>query len=173
MTEPTLVTTAPKRRFLPELRSPWWAALLVLSLMANFLVGGVAVGAKLHGGGAWQMAFLNNRAQLLPRKFFAELPRDRRRELMDVLKAKKDQFMQSREAADAVTLKFADLLEQPTIDPAQAKAVVDEFTSGKNSIAAQSEAVILDIVAKLSTDERKKLAADIHDHAAHPNQKKF
>jgi uncharacterized membrane protein len=165
MTEPTLVTTPPKPRLIPELRSPWWVALLVLSLMANLVVGGAAIGAKMKGGG-WQLAFLENRAQLLPRKFFAELPRDRRRELMEVFKAKKDQFVQGREAADAITLKFADLLEQPDFDQTKIKAVVDDFTSGSTSFAPQAEAVILDIVAKLTPDERKKLAADIRDRAA-------
>jgi uncharacterized membrane protein len=165
MTEPVLVTTPPKRRFIPELRSPWWTALLVLSLMANLVVAGAAIGAKMKGGG-WQLALLENRAQLLPRKFFAELPRDRRRELMEVFKAKKDEFVQGREAADAVTLKFADLLEQPDFDQTKIKAVVDDFTSGSTSFATQAEAVIMDIAAKLTPDERKKLAADIRDRAA-------
>ena len=166
MTEPTLVTTPPKRRFIPELRSPWWTALLVLSLMANLVVGGAAIGARMKGGG-WQMGLMENRAQLLPRKFFAELPRDRRRELMDIFKSKKDQFAQSREAADAVTLKFADLLEQPDFDQIKIKAVIDDFTSGTASFATQGEAVILDIVAKLTPGERKDLAADIRERAAH------
>jgi uncharacterized membrane protein len=166
MIEPTLVTTPPKGRFIPELRSPWWTVLFGLSLMANLVVGGAAIGAKMKGGG-WQMGLLENRAQLLPRKFFAELPRDRRRELMDVFRAKKDQFVQSREASDAMTLKFADLLEQPDFDQVKIKAVVDDFTSGTTSFAAQGEAVILDIVAKLTPDERKKLAADIRERAAY------
>jgi len=166
MTEPVLVTTPPKGRFIPELRSPWWTALLVLSLMANLIIGGAVIGARMHGGGR-QMGLMENRAQLLPRKFFAELSHDRRRELMDMFKANKDQFVQSREAADAVTLKFADLLEQPDLDQAKIKAVVDDFTSGTTSLASQGQTVILDIVAKLTLDERKKLAADIRDRAGH------
>ncbi len=165
MTEPTLVTTPPKGRFIPELRSPWWTVLLGLSLMANLVIGGAAIGSRMKGGG-WQMGLMENRAQLLPRKFFAELPHDRRRELMDMFKAKKDQFAQSREAANAVTLKFADLLEQPDLDQIKIKAVIDDFTSGTTSFASQGQAVILDIVAKLTPDERKNLAADIRERAA-------
>ena len=166
MTEPTLVTTPPRGRFIPELRSPWWTVLLGLSLMANLVIGGAAIGARMKGGG-WQMALMENRAQLLPRKFFAELPHDRRRELMDMFKAKKDQFAQSREAADAVTLKFADLLEQPDFDQIKIKAVIDDYTSGATSFATQAGSVILDIVAKLTPDERKDLAVDIRERAAH------
>ena len=166
MTEPTLVTTPPKGRFIPELRSPWWAVLLGLSLMANLLIGGAAIGVRMKGGG-WQMGLMENRAQLLPRKFFAELPRDRRRELMDMFKAKKDQFVQERAVADAVTLQFADLLEQPDFDPIKIKAVVADFTTSTTSFATQGETVILDIVAKLTPDERKTLAANIRERAAH------
>ena len=165
MTEPTLVTTPPKGRFIPELRSPWWAVLLGVSLMANLLIGGAAIGVRMKGGG-WQMGLMENRAQLLPRKFFAELPHERRRELMDMFKSKKEQFVQSREAADAVTLKFADLLEQPDFDQFKIKAVIDDFTSGATSFATQGESVILDIVAKQTPDERKNLAADIRERAA-------
>ena len=165
MTEPTLVTTPPKSRFIPELRSPWWAVLLVLSLMANLVIGGAAIGARMKGGG-WQMALMENRAQLLPRKFFAELPHERRRELMDMFKAKKDQFAQGREAADAISLKFAELLEQPDFDQIKIKAVINDFTSGVTSFATQGQDVILDIVAKLTPDERKNLAANIRERAA-------
>lgn len=170
MTEPTLVPPAPKRRFMPELRSPWWAALLVLSLMANLLVGGAAVGAKIKGGG-WQRAMMEGRAQLLPRKFFAELSHERRHELMAVFKAKQGDLEKSRDASDATALKFADVIEQPEFDSIKAKAAVDDFTSGSNSLASQGEALILDVVGKLTLDERKKLAADIRDRAAHkPNK---
>ena len=170
MTEPTLVPPAPKRRFMPELRSPWWAALLVLSLMANLLVGGAAVGAKIKGGG-WQRAMMETRGQLLPQKFFAELPRDRRRELMAVFKEKQDMFEKSRDAADATALKFAEILEQPEFDATKAKTTVDDFTTGSNSLAFQGETFILDVVGKLTPDERKKLAADIRDRAMHRPKK--
>ena len=166
MTDPTLVNTPPQKRFIPEMRSPWWAALLAASLMANLVVGGVAIGAKFKGG-RWQMALMENRAQLIPRKFIAELPGERRRELMAMFKAKKDQMMQNRAAADAISLKFADILEQPELDQTKIKAVVDDFSSGTSSLAAQGDTLILDIVAKLNPDERKKLAADIRDRASH------
>jgi hypothetical protein len=69
--------------------------------------------------------------------------------------------------AASVTLKFADLLEQPNFDQIKIKAVIDDYTSGATSIATQGGSVILDIVAKLTPDERKDLAVDIRERAAH------
>jgi uncharacterized membrane protein len=170
MTEPTLISIKPRFSFLPELRSRWWTGLLGVSLMANLLVGGVVLGAKMrHGAGSF--AFLENRAQLLPRNFIAELPKERRRELMSIFEAKREQFLLERTTADAVTLKFADILDRSDFDPAKLKTVVDEFTSGSASIASQGNGLILDVVSKLTPEERSKLAKMIRDRAAHSPRK--
>lgn len=166
MNEPSLVTPTPKYRFIPELRSRWWTGLLVISLMANLLVGGVILGSKIKRGPG-PFAFLENRAQLLPRNFFAELPRERRRELMGVFEAKRDQVLKVRMAADAVTLKYADILDQQDFESAKLKSVVDEFTQGSASVASQANSLIMDVVSKLTLEERGKLAELIRDRAAH------
>ena len=171
MSEPSLVPELSKRRFsIPEFRSPWWTALLVLSLMANLLIAGAAIGFRFHGGRGLG-GFSGNSDQLLPRKFFGDLPRERRREFMDMLRSKNDDYMQNRDASDAISLKFAVALDQPDFDQTKAKSIVDEFTSGPNSFAFQSEALILDVVNKLSPDERKSLAAAIRDRVARRAQK--
>ena len=166
MSKPTLVPTTPKRRFLPELRSPWWSAILILSLMANLLVAGAILGRQYHGG-PMGGRFAQDGSQLLPRKFFADLPHQRRREFMDLLRDRNDQFAQDRGAANPAILKFAEMLEQPDFDAAKAKLAADEVSSGPTSIAAQGETLVLDIVSKLTPDERKALAAAIRDRLAH------
>ncbi len=167
MSEPTIVPAPSKRRFsLPELRSHWWTALLILSLMANLLIAGAAIGFKFHGGRG-QGGFSEQNSQLLPRKFFGELPRERKREFMDMLRSKNDNYMQNRVTSDVSSLKFAEVLEQTDFDQAKAKSIVDEVTSGPNSFATQSEVLVMDIVNKLSPDERKTLAAAIRDRVAH------
>jgi Heavy-metal resistance len=170
MSEPNVVTTAPKRRLIPMLRSPWWIGLLVVSLMANLLVGGVIIGSKMRRGSG-PFAAIENRAQLLPRYFFAELPRERRRELMDVFESKRDQLMRNRVAADAVTLKFADALEEQNASVEKLKSVVDEFTFGSASMVKQGNEIVLDVVAKLTPDERTILARAIRERAAHMPRK--
>lgn len=171
MSEPTLNPATPaKLRFLPELRSPWWSALLVLSLMVNLLVAGAAIGFRFHGGHG-SGRFLENSDQLLPRKFFADLPHERRREFMDMLRGKNDIYRKNRDASDKASLNFADTLDQTDFDQAKAKSIVDEVKSGPNSFAFQSEALVIDIVNKLSQDERKSLAAAIRDRVAHRARK--
>jgi uncharacterized membrane protein len=170
MNEPSVVTAPSKRRSIPELRSPWWTVLLVLSLMANLLVGGLVLGSRFrHGPG--QFAFLENRAQLLPRNFFAGLPRERRQELMGVFEANRNQLLSYRKAADAVTLKFADILESSDFNADKLKPVVDEFTSGSTSIASRGNSLIIDIVRKLTPGERSKLAKMIREREAHFSRK--
>jgi hypothetical protein len=170
MTEPSVVTIKPKFTFIPELRSRWWTGLLGVSLMANLLVGGVVLGSKMrHGGGPFVV--LENRAQLLPRNFFAELPRERRRELISVFESKRDQLLRERVAADAVTLKFADILDRQDFEAAQVKSVIEEFTSGLASIASQGNGLIMDVVSRLTPEERSKLSKIIRDRAAHSPRK--
>jgi hypothetical protein len=170
MNEPNLVTTKFGSRFIPELRSRWWTAVLVVSLMANLLVGGLVLGSRFrHGPGPF--AFLENRAQLLPRNFFAELPKERRRELMGVFEANRDQLLRQRLAADSITLKFADVLDAQDLDAEKLKSVVNEFTLGSTSIATQGNALIVDVVNKLTPAERSQLAKLIRERAAHPLRK--
>jgi hypothetical protein len=170
MSEPSFVTTEPKRRIIPELRSPWWTGLLVVSLMANLLIGGVAIGYKMKRG-AGPFASIENRVQLLPRNFFAELTRERRRELMGLFEAKRDDLMRERIMSYAVTLKFADILEQPDAKIENFKSIVDEFALGTATMTNQGNSIILDVVAKLTPDERRKLAKIIRERAAHMARK--
>ncbi|MDE2445756.1 MAG: periplasmic heavy metal sensor [Alphaproteobacteria bacterium] len=172
MSEPTPVSASTKWRYLPELRSRWWSALLVASLMANLLVVGAVIGSRIHDRGEHGRGrFAEDGTQLLPRKFFGDLPGARRREFMELLRNRNDQFAKNREDANALTLKFADVLEQPDYDALKAKAAADEVVSGPVSFAAQGEALVLDIVGKLSPDERKLLAAAIRERAARNGKK--
>lgn len=170
MSEPNLVTSTPKRRMIPELRSPWWAGLLVLSLMANLAVGGVVIGSKLKRGPG-PFAFLENRAQLLPRNFFADLPHERRKELMGLFEAKRDQLMREKLAADTAALKFAETLGEQGASAEKIKSVVDEFAVRTSEIVKQGNEIVLDVVAKLTPEERSRLAYMIRERASHMPRK--
>ena len=90
---------------------------------------------------------------------------------MDMLRGKNDIYRKNRDASDRASLNFADALDQTDFDQAKAKSIVDEVKSGPNSFAFQSEALVIDIVNKLSQDERKSLAAAIRDRVAHRARK--
>jgi uncharacterized membrane protein len=143
---------------LPTLRSRWWVVVLGLSLMANLLIVGAVIGHRYWDGGGDRR---NNFVQLVPGKFFGDLPGGRRRELMQFLHGQGDDFKSLRAETRATALKLADALDH--YDAVNVKTVIDNFTTGSESLAARGGAVVVDLIAKLTPDERAQLAAAIRD----------
>jgi hypothetical protein len=155
---------------IPHLRSRWWTVLLVASLGVNLLVAGIVAGRAFKGppGGFAPQGF----GQLVPRKFFDDLPRQRRDELIGVIRDNRDEFKLMRDQAQATALKLADVLEDPNYDPEKAKAVIADFTTGANSLAARGGEVSLALLAKLTAQERILLANEIRERATHEGRKR-
>lgn len=172
MTDHTMPNPTPilVKNSVPQLHSRWWTALLVLSLCANLLVAGAIAGRFLHGppDGVGGQGF----GQLVPRKFFGDLPKDRRDELLQVIRNDRDEFRAMREQADATALKLADVLSDPNYDAEKARAVIADFTTGANSMAARGGSVSMALLDKLTPPERILLANEIRDRAAHEGRKR-
>ncbi len=165
-------TVAPERRqWLPQLRSRWWSLLLGLSLMANLLVIGLAVGAGM-GGGRHERLQGASYIQLVPRNFLHGLPRERRAELMAIVHERQHQLRELRANSQASPLKLAEALENEGATEADIKLAVDAFTTGSGSLAAGGAAVVMEIVGKLTPDERKALAASIRERAARAERRR-
>lgn len=147
----------------PALRSRWWAGLLVLSLMANLLVAGLLVG-RIMQPHRFDNMMRDGFVQLVPRKFFNELPAPRRKEILQFLRDHRGELKALRETSQATLVKLADALEN--YDAATVKSVIDSFTTGSESLAAKSGAVVMDLVAKLTPEERKKLAETIRERGS-------
>jgi hypothetical protein len=145
----------------PNLNSKWWKALFVVSLMLNLAVVGMIVGAKLQGFGPGDRLMGASYVQLIPRKFFHDLTRDRRNELMKFVRDNRDDFRSLRAAADGTSLKLADALERETFSLDEVKSTVNEFATGTQSLAARGGDVVVKIVEQLTPEERKDLAAAI------------
>lgn len=159
-----------KPHFLPVLQSRWWSLVLGFSLMINLLIAGAFIGVRLRDGPL--MHQINEaRGQIVPHKFIAELPKDRRRELTQVLRDNRDQLSAMRNSISAANLKLASALEQPDFDAPTVKLALDEFTTGSSSMAARNGTILMELMQKLTPDERKKLAADIRDRDAHQRPK--
>ena len=148
----------------PLLKSRWWTAILVLSLMANLLIVG-AIGGRFAKGHNFGGAYGSNFVQLIPRKFFEDLNHQRRRELMMMLRDNRGEFKQMRATANAAALELATALESPDYNAAAIQAVIDKFATGRESLAAKGGSVVVDIIAKLTPEERKALAAAIRDRS--------
>jgi Heavy-metal resistance len=144
----------------PALHSRWWTGLLALSLMANLLVGGLIAGRILYPHDMDRM-MRDSFVQLVPRKFFVDLPAQRRKELVQFLRDHRGELKALRETSQTTLVKFADALEN--YDAAMVKSVIDSFTTGSESLAAKSGAVVTELVMKLTPEERKKLAEIIRE----------
>jgi uncharacterized membrane protein len=158
---------APRRRWLPELKSPWWAALLIASLGINLLVAAAVVTHFVRDGGgrAEGMGGRPSYAQLIPRKFFADLPRERRRELLDVLKKYRGDFRTGREEARANALKLADALDAEPFDATRANQAAAAFAASGNAMAQRGSDLAVEFIGMLTSEERKQLAQRIRDRS--------
>ncbi len=149
-------------------RSKWWQALLIGSLALNLLIGGAVVTRMFVHGGPDRLMGVSY-AQLIPRRFFVEMPRDRRKVLLDILKKYRDDFRSDRDASEQSAVKLADAIVAVPYDIEKVKAVVNEFASQNGKLAARGGDAALDILAVLTPQERQLLAAAIRDRA---NRKK-
>jgi uncharacterized membrane protein len=161
----------PKSRYWPGQGSRWWPALLIASLALNLLIGGaIATRFLTHGG---PQRFIGaSYTQLIPRSFFAEMPSDRRRVLLDILRQYRKDFRADREGTESVAAKLADALVSEPYDVEKVKLVVSEFASQSGKLAARGGDAALDIIALLSPEERKVLADSIRDRASRGRDRK-
>jgi hypothetical protein len=146
-------------------RSKWWQALLIGSLALNLLVGGAVVTRMVTHGGPDRLMGASY-TQLIPRRFFAEMPRERRRVLLDILKKYRDDFRGDREASGQVAVKLAEAIVIEPYDIEKVKLVVNEFTSQNGKLAARGGDAALDILSVLTPEERQLLASTIRDRAS-------
>ncbi len=142
--------------------SRWWKVLLFVSLVANLLMVGAAIGHRMWGDDRGRMAG-QGYVQLVPRAFFADLPAARRRELLDGLRQDMDSLRDLRSQSDATSLRMADALEKQPFDIAAVQQAVADFATGSQSLAGKGATIVTNLVEKLTPEERAKLAAAIRD----------
>jgi hypothetical protein len=143
------------RRLLPSLTSRRWTALLGLSLMGNLLVGGWLLGNRFHRGGERMMGA--GLVQLVPRDFLSELPRDRRRELLGDVRTRMRDLRQGL-PDDVQITRLADAIGAETYSARDAQAAIEDISTGPNSMAGRSAALTVQMLEKLTPEERKLLA---------------
>lgn len=140
----------------------WWGLLLVASLALNLLVGGAIAAHFLFPERLERMAGLNF-AQLLPRRFFGDLSRERRKELLNVLKSYRDGFKDGREEMQTAALAIADALDAEPYDAVKTEAAVKSFADVGGGLIADGAKVANDVLARLTPEERKLLAQRLRE----------
>jgi uncharacterized membrane protein len=144
--------------------SKWWKALLIGSLALNLLIGGAVVTRFVTHGGPDRFVGASY-TQLIPRRFIVELPRDRKRVLLDILKNYRDDFRNDRDVSAQVAIKLADAIVGEPYDVEKAKLVVNEFAEQNGKLVSRGGAAVLDILAVLTPDERQSLAKVIRERS--------
>lgn len=154
-----------RSRYWPGQGSRWWTALLIASLALNLFIG-AAIATRYFTHGGPQRFIGASYTQLIPRGFFAEMPSDRRKVLLDILKQYRKDFRADRESTESVAAKLADALVTEPYDVEKVKLVVSEFAGQSGKLAARGGDAALDIIALLTPGERKVLANAIRDRAS-------
>ena len=149
----------------------WTKFLLVASLAVNLLIAG-AVGMRYFYPERMERWSGASFTQLLPRKFMSDLPEERRREFLDLLKSRRDTFRESRADMRDVALRFAEALERNPYDEAQVATAVQDFTKLSTQMVDSGTLVTLQIVQKLTPEERMLLAQHVRERIERMQQRR-
>ncbi len=157
-------------RFIPQLTSRWWTVLFGMSLMANLLIGGLALGHRF-GEGNPRLAGITA-VQMIPREFFSDLPKERRREILKLIRENSKDLRQLRDGTAEQVLSLAAVLEKDVFNLDEVNAAVQSISTGTGSLAARGSAIVMEIVSRLTPEERKALASAIRDRAASESRRR-
>ena len=156
----------PRKSWLPDTSNGLWRLCLLASLMINVIILGILLGQHYRNNPMDRLGAASY-MQFVPRRFFAELPRERRKELGAVFRASKVDVDEARRLAIGNAEKVAAELVKPEFDASRIAALIDNFTTGPDSVAAKGGTVLKDFYAKLSPIERVLLAKAIEDRSQH------
>jgi uncharacterized membrane protein len=106
-------------------------------------------------------------AQLVPRRFLADLDRERRKELLAVLRKYTRDFRDSRLDARKHSAHLADALEVEPYDPQQVAKAIQDYADTGNKLVSHGQKATLEFVALLSPQERKMMATRLRQRDSH------
>ena len=151
----------------------WLKIVLVLSLSLNLLFIGAAA-ARFFVHHPPERITGISQMQLVPRRFFGELDRSRRLELLGVFKEFRGEFREGRKAARQQMVNLATVLEREPYDEAAVRAVVDAFSKTSSDLIGQGGHAALTFIGKLTPEERRLLAKHIRlrDEGGRPRDSK-
>jgi uncharacterized membrane protein len=148
----------------PRRRIPWFTILLVASLALNLLVGG-AIAARFVFPERIER-LMGIEAQLVPRRFLADLSRERRKELLAVIKSYRASFKDGREQLRTAASGLADALAAEPYDAAKTLAAINTVEQAGQGMIAQGSKLAVDVIGGLQPDERKALAQRLRERSS-------
>ncbi|WP_421695781.1 periplasmic heavy metal sensor [Aestuariivirga sp.] len=154
MSETATTPAAPRRH-------PNWLKLaLIASLAVNLLFVGAGV-ARFYVEGPPERVSRSAQMQLIPRRFFAELERPRRTELLGVFRGFDKNFRDGRRSARQAIAALASALEAEPYDAVKVRAAVESFASQSDVLVSTGNKAALTLIEKLKPEERKLLALEL------------
>lgn len=149
---------APRRRF------SWISVLLVASLALNAFV--LAAGAARLMFPPPPERFVGaTYAQLVPRRFLSDLDRERRLELLAVLRKYRGDFAEGRLAARKFSAELADALEAEPYDVQKVAAAIQAYADTGNTLVSHGQRAASDFVSMLTPRERVMMAKRLRQRA--------
>lgn len=157
---PTPPVAAPPRRW------PWLTIALIASLALNLVIGGAIATRFAFPERAERIMGIGPVAQILPRRFFGDLPRERRKELTAVIRSYRDGFQGGRAKLRDAANGLAAALEAEPYDPATTTAAVAVVEQAGQAMLGDGVKLANDLIGRLTPEERKALAQRLRDRAA-------
>ncbi len=155
MAEPSTNTPADKKG-----RRRWVTVVLVISLGLNLMVAGAVAAHKFFGYRHGPHGGLGI-AGVLPKGFFFDLSRERRKELMGIFETRRQAFRDNRPVADKSKRDIAAALETDPLDEAKLAAAVAGFADFGRGMINMGQPVLLEFYKTLNVEERRMLAERI------------
>jgi uncharacterized membrane protein len=163
MTDQT--ATRAGRSLLPDMSAKGWRWVLLASLMVNVLVAGVVLGHVFGFGPPMMHQPGGPLVDYAPQRFFANVAKPRRKELTQPFRQGREDFQKFRSQSGLRAVAIADALAKQPFDGDALNALVDSYSVGPDSPAAMGAALVKDLYAKLTPEERVLLAQEIRARA--------
>ena len=137
----------------------WLAAGLVLSVSLNLLiVGFAATRAYSHWGKRWGGQTSIGHVMREGRRFVRGLPRERRRELIAIVKARRGEFHADKAKIREAVRMFATAIKQEPYEVVQIEEALKLLQSEADAMFSKGRNVTLEVIAAMSAEERRAFA---------------
>ena len=137
----------------------WLGIALVLSLSLNLLIVGFAVTrAYSHWGKRWQGNTSIGQVMREGRRFVRGLPRERRRELIAIVKARRAEFRADKAEVREAVRTFASALKQEPYEVSQVEGALKQLQAEADTLFDKGRSVTLEVIAALTAEERRAFA---------------
>ena len=165
------MTDRPSAPTRPSRHRRWIGLFMLVSLAFNLLVAGFFIAHELRPE-KYRRISGPGYTQLIPRKFFFDVDRDRRTELVEAMRAHRKLFRgHRRELRDAAKL-VADALEAEPFSQTALDAALQVYRGEATEMIDAGGRIGASFFAMLSDEERKQLGKRIRQKAEGRRKKK-